>query len=197
MDNIAEKVRSSAVTIESLGQRGNQIGEIIATIQDIADQTNLLALNAAIEAARAGEMGRGFAVVADEVRRLAERTTEATGEIGSMIKGIQDETQNAVRSMDEGVRQVETGSQKAAASGEALQEILGQIASLNMQISQIATAAEEQTATTNEINNSVQRMTDEVRTTAHGAQDATNAAAQLSNLAVGLEQLVGQFKLAR
>jgi methyl-accepting chemotaxis protein len=196
MDLIAAKVQSSAGTVESLGQRGDQIGAIVATIEEIADQTNLLALNAAIEAARAGEQGRGFAVVADEVRRLAERTTEATGEIGGMIKAIQDETRVAVRSMEDGVRQVEIGSEKAAGSGEALQEILSQIASLNMQISQIATAAEEQTATTNEINNSVQRMTDEVLTTAHGAQNAADAASQLSGLAAGLERLVGQFKLS-
>jgi methyl-accepting chemotaxis protein len=196
MDRIAVKVRLSATTVESLGQRGEQIGVIVATIEEIADQTNLLALNAAIEAARAGEQGRGFAVVADEVRRLAERTTEATSEIGEMIRTIQDETRVAVRSMEDGVNQVSIGSEKAAGSGEALQEILGQIASLNMQISQIATAAEEQTATTNEINNSVQRMTDEVCTTAHGAQTATDAASRLSALAEGLKDLVGQFKLA-
>jgi len=196
MDQIATKVKLSAEIVESLGQRGEQIGAIVATIEEIADQTNLLALNAAIEAARAGEQGRGFAVVADEVRRLAERTTEATGEIGEMIKAIQDETRVAVRSIEEGVKQVSIGSEKAAGSGEALQEILEQIASLNMQISQIATAAEQQTATTNEINNSVQRMTDEVSTTAQGAQHATDAASRLSTLAESLQRLVGQFKLA-
>jgi methyl-accepting chemotaxis protein len=195
MGNIAEKVNRSAETVSTLGQRGDQIGAIVATIQDIADQTNLLALNAAIEAARAGDQGRGFAVVADEVRSLAERTTEATREIGEMIHAIQSETQLAVRSMAEGVRQVEAGTEKASESGQALQHILEQIASLNLQISQIATAAEEQTATTCEINSTVQRMTDEVSVTARGAQNTTDAASKLSEQAATLSRLVGQFKL--
>jgi len=131
------------------------------------------------------------------VRRLAERTSEATREIGTMIKAIQDETRVAVSSMEDGVKQVSIGSEKAAGSGEALQEILDQIAALNLQISQIATAAEQQTATTNEINSSVQQMTDEVSTTAQGAKHAADAASQLSVLAGGLERLMGQFKLTR
>ncbi|ACH37797.1 methyl-accepting chemotaxis sensory transducer, class 40H [Citrifermentans bemidjiense Bem] len=196
MGSIAEKVNRSAETVSTLGQRGDQIGAIVATIQDIADQTNLLALNAAIEAARAGEQGRGFAVVADEVRSLAERTTEATREIGEMIHGIQSDTQMAVRSMAEGVKQVEAGTEKASESGQALQLILEQIASLNLQISQIATAAEQQTATTIEINTAIQHMTDEVSVTANGAQHTTDAASKLSEQATTLSHLVGQFKLS-
>ena len=196
MERIAANVRSSATTVESLGERGEQIGRIVSTISDIADQTNLLALNAAIEAARAGEQGQGFAVVADEVRRLAERTTEATREIGGMIRTIQDETTAAVRSMADGVRQVETGAEKAADSGAALQRILEQIAAVNLQVAQIATAAEEQTCTTNEINSTIQRMTDEVSTTATGARSSTEIATRLSGLATDLEGLVGQFRLA-
>jgi methyl-accepting chemotaxis protein len=143
MNRIAERVKESAATVESLGSRSDQIGEIVGTIEDIADQTNLLALNAAIEAARAGEQGRGFAVVADEVRALAERTTKATKEIGQMIKAIQTETKGAVTSMEEGVNEVERGTKDAAKSGVALENILNQINAVTMQINQIATAAEQ------------------------------------------------------
>ncbi|MGA7827193.1 MAG: methyl-accepting chemotaxis protein [Geobacteraceae bacterium] len=196
MGRIAERVKESAQTVESLGARSDQIGEIVGTIEDIADQTNLLALNAAIEAARAGEQGRGFAVVADEVRALAERTTKATKEIGSMIKAIQMETKGAVTSMQEGVHEVEKGTVDAARSGQALQEILEQANSVTMQINQIATAAEEQTATTNEITNNIQQITEVVHETAKGSQESASAANQLSRLAEELQQLVGTFKLA-
>ncbi|MBI5446868.1 MAG: methyl-accepting chemotaxis protein, partial [Deltaproteobacteria bacterium] len=110
MGRISERVRISARTVGSLGERSDQIGEIVGTIEDIADQTNLLALNAAIEAARAGAQGRGFAVVADQVRVLAERTTRATREIGTMIEAIQTDTRGAVAAMEEGMREVETGT---------------------------------------------------------------------------------------
>ncbi|MDO9069618.1 MAG: methyl-accepting chemotaxis protein, partial [Deltaproteobacteria bacterium] len=160
MGQIADKVQESARTVESLGARSDQIGTIIGTIEDIADQTNLLALNAAIEAARAGEQGRGFAVVADEVRALAERTTRATKEISVMIKAIQKETKGAVAAMEQGVRQVESGTIEAAKSGEALRDILQQINDVAMQVNQIATAAEEQTATTSEISSNMQQITE-------------------------------------
>jgi methyl-accepting chemotaxis protein len=195
MNQIAEKVQESAKTVESLGARSDQIGEIIGTIEDIADQTNLLALNAAIEAARAGEQGRGFAVVADEVRALAERTTRATREIGEMIKAIQSETRGAVTAMEQGVHQVENGTNEAAKSGTALREILEQVNSVAMQVNQIATAAEEQTATTSEISNNMQQITEVVSDTASGAHQSATAASQLNSNAEELQRLVGQFKL--
>ena len=195
MNRISERVRSTACTIESLGSRSDQIGEIIGTIEDIADQTNLLALNAAIEAARAGEQGRGFAVVADEVRALAERTTKATREIAEMIKAIQGDTRDAVSTMNEGVLEVELGTGEAAKSGAALRHILEQIGVVSTQVEQIATAAEQQTATTQEINNNLLQITRVVQTTASSSHQEAAAADHLAQLARDLKQMVGQFKV--
>lgn len=196
MEKIADRVMQTAMTIGTLGTRSEQIGEIIGTIEDIADQTNLLALNAAIEAARAGEQGRGFAVVADEVRALAERTTKATREISEMIKSIQSETKAAVRAMEEGVSEVEKGASSSMKSGEALQEILSQIGEVTMQINQIATASEEQTATTTEITSNIQQITDVIHQSANGAEETSAAAAQLAEQAQHLQDLVGKFRIA-
>ncbi len=196
MHRIAERVQSSASTVEALGKRSDEIGAIVGTIEDIADQTNLLALNAAIEAARAGEQGRGFAVVADEVRALAERTTKATREIGLMIKAIQGETKTAVAAMEEGVAEVEQGTEEAARSGEALRNIQDEINALHLQVQQIATAAEEQTATTSEISNNIHQITNVAQNTVDGARSTATAAQHLSRLAEELQRVVGQFKLS-
>lgn len=195
IQRIAVKVQQSAKTVESLGTRSEQIGNIVGTIEDIADQTNLLALNAAIEAARAGEQGRGFAVVADEVRALAERTTKATREIGEMIKSIQKETKSAVGAMEEGVQEVERGTEDAARSGKALEEILQQVGDVTSQINQIATAAEQQTATTNEISKSMHEITEVVSNASHSSQDTAGAANQLAKMAEELKHIVAQFRM--
>lgn len=132
-------VASSRVT--ELGERSNEIGKIVATIDDIAAQTNLLALNAAIEAARAGEQGRGFAVVADEVRKLAERSSGATKEIADLITGIQSGVTEAVKAMEEGNKEVDSGYQLAADAGESLNEILKTVNEVGKQVNEIAEAA--------------------------------------------------------
>lgn len=190
-----EGTKANAGIVESLGGRSDQIGEIVATIEDIADQTNLLALNAAIEAARAGEQGRGFAVVADEVRALAERTSRATREIGEMIRAIQTETKTAISSMEDEVKGTEKGISEASELEGALHEILDQVNAVTTQMSQIATAAEEQTATTTEITNNIHQISDVIQQTSNGANDAARSAAELSDKADDLKNLVRKFNL--
>ena len=194
MDRLAVQVKDAAKTIEELGTRSDQIGTIIRTIEEIADQTNLLALNAAIEAARAGEQGRGFAVVADEVRALAERTTRATREIGDMIKTIQKQTKGAVVAMEQGVGEVEKGTEKAARSGEALNEILEQTNSVTTQVNQIAAAAEQQTATTSEITNNIHFInTGVIGKTSEMANESATEANDLNKLAEDLQLVIKVF----
>lgn len=189
-----QKTKDNARIVSTLGDRSNQIGEIVATIEDIADQTNLLALNAAIEAARAGEMGRGFAVVADEVRALAERTTKATKEISDMIRTIQNETRQAITAMEEGVKGTEQGAAEAGTLETALQNILEQVNDVTMQISQIATAAEEQTATTGEITGNMHRVSQIIDETAKETQSISSIAETLNNTSIELHRLMKQFK---
>jgi methyl-accepting chemotaxis protein len=195
MDRIAVRVRNSATTVENLGQRSDQIGNIVNTIGDIADQTNLLALNAAIEAARAGENGRGFAVVADEVRALADRTAKATKEINTMIKIIQAETRDAVISMKHGVIEVEQGTIDAGRSGEALEEIACQIDEATSQVTQIATAAEQQCSIINEITNIIKDITAVIQETSSSSQQSATSASRITDFSDDLRRQVGQFNL--
>jgi methyl-accepting chemotaxis protein len=195
MNLINAAVSNGSKSVEALGVRGEQIGSIIATINDIADQTNLLALNAAIEAARAGEHGRGFAVVADEVRKLAERTTQATNEVSSSIQAIQSETRAAVERMEEGVAEVVKGVELAGTAGQSLTMIVNSSGEVTHMIQSIAAAAEEQSAAAEQVSRSVEAIAIETRETTEGTRQAVQAAADLSNRAESLRRLVSQFKV--
>lgn len=195
MQKIADVVRSSADSIGKLAKSADQIGQIIGVIDDIADQTNLLALNAAIEAARAGEQGRGFAVVADEVRKLAERTGKATGEITEMIRGIQQETSEAVQSMESGIGEVDKGRELADRAGNSLSEIVNMSQQVMDMIQQIATATEEQSAASEQISKNVESVSAITRQTATGAEQSAMAAEQLNNQAEDLRRIVATFRL--
>ncbi len=192
---IAATVGNSVRVMQTLGDRSKQIGEIVAVINDIADQTNLLALNAAIEAARAGEQGRGFAVVADEVRKLAERTAKATSEIRGMIGSIQTEVGNAVESMDETSKKVETGLKYSKNAGEQLGTIVSSATSLQGMVQQIATATEEMSTTSEAISGDIQEIASGSSEISSGADQIAQSSTELARLAGDLKVIVEQFKV--
>ena len=195
MQRISKVVSESAESIKKLAGSAHEIGDIVRVIEDIADQTNLLALNAAIEAARAGEQGRGFAVVADEVRKLAERTSTATGEITGKIKGIQQDTDRAVKSMEAGMNEVDQGRALVDKAGDSLNEIVNLSQQVLDMIQQIASASEQQSATAEELSTSVDGVASISATSASEAQKSAHAAEQLVEQAHELNKIVSSFKL--
>ncbi|MHC5057191.1 MAG: methyl-accepting chemotaxis protein [Planctomycetota bacterium] len=180
MEAISSTIDGLATVINSLGLRSSQIGEIVDTITGIASQTNLLALNAAIEAARAGEHGRGFAVVADEVRKLAERTAQATEEIESLVKGIQDESQNAVRSTEEGIEKVKQGGELTANVGTVLESVVGSIQDTSEAIQGILASTDEQSKAAKDVAGAVTELSGMSKQIAKGMAEQSKGAQQIS-----------------
>jgi methyl-accepting chemotaxis protein len=195
MHSIATAVSETSSTVGLLGDDSRRISQIVTVIDEIARKTNLLALNAAIEAARAGEQGRGFAVVAGEVRRLAESTAQATGEIASMIQGIQDRTRTAIASMESGTGTVQQGVVTTTQAGEALERIIGMAERVDKMITQIAIAASQQAVAADQSSASL----DSIHSLSHDnlTEMATTAAGveSLRATAVALEQQVDRFNL--
>ncbi|HEY9897922.1 MAG TPA: methyl-accepting chemotaxis protein [Pantanalinema sp.] len=170
MSQINQAMREVVTVIEKLGKSSAEIGAIIEVIDDIAEQTNLLALNAAIEAARAGDAGRGFAVVADEVRKLAERSVRATGEIATLINGIQRESGQAVTSTKRGDAAIQAGTRLAQGAGEALRAIVGSVGQVRDLMAQITHSTQEQAQAAGQINQAVTQMSGLTREVTGAAQ---------------------------
>ncbi|MCE1189691.1 MAG: methyl-accepting chemotaxis protein [Ignavibacteria bacterium] len=193
MNEIARVVQDAAKIIYELGKNSSRIEEIVRVINDIADQTNLLALNAAIEAARAGEQGRGFAVVADEVRKLADRTTKATGEIGQMIKKIQNDTSDAVASIEQGTEKVESGKHLAKKAENSLHQIIASSEEVLKQVTIVAQASESQTKAAEDISGSINHISTVTRETAIGIGELAKSSESLNRLTEEMHNLVNNF----
>lgn len=195
VESLSRNVIESVSLIQKLSADSEDVGKVIAVIREIAEQTNLLALNAAIEAARAGEQGRGFAVVADEVRTLANRTQSSTEEIRAIIERLQAGTKAAERTMQAGREQVERNVGQSALAGKALDTIAEVVTAIKHQNLQIASATQQQTAVTEEINRSVVNINDVGKRTADGALKAARSGEELAGFARRIQGLLAQFKI--
>ncbi|MCK5037606.1 MAG: methyl-accepting chemotaxis protein [Thermoplasmata archaeon] len=209
MKEIQKVVASSSETIETLGDRSKEIGEIVDVITNITDQTNLLALNAAIEAARAGDQGRGFAVVADEVKALAEDSREAAERISKMIKEIQSETDKAVGSMKQGTKEVEEGMALVSQTDSSFQQIADATEKVNSEIGGISAATQQQKAGTQQVAAAVDGIASIAEESASASEESASSteeltasmeemtaqAQELSEMALSLQNSAARFKL--
>lgn len=209
MDDISETVNQLSLKVKTLGERSNQINEIIAVITGIADQTNLLALNAAIEAARAGEQGRGFAVVADEVRRLAEQSSESAQQISSLISVIKTDTEETVRTMSETTLKVSDGIQYIQDAGTSFKQIEEAVQEVSSQVQEVTSAVQELSAGNEQMKRSMEIVTEISNVTADGTQsmsasteeqlaameEITASSSSLTKMAEELQDLIKKFKV--
>jgi len=195
MENIHARISSATDRVEKLAQSSQEVGSIVAVIKEIADQTNLLALNAAIEAARAGEQGRGFAVVADEVRKLAEKTSDATNQIGLTIDAIQQETRHALDAIGESMREAQQGVGHARQAGESLERIIDAVAQVDTMVNEIAHATSLQKSVAQSVYGNVQAIDELNSQTLRDSEQGIQQAASLVNNANRLDDSVKTFRL--
>jgi twitching motility protein PilJ len=195
MNDIREQIQETSKRIKRLGESSQEIGEIVELISDITEQTNVLALNAAIQAASAGEAGRGFSVVAEEVQRLAERSGEATKQIGAIVKTIQADTQDAVAAMEKSTTGVVEGAKLSDAAGQALSEIDFVTKNLAQLIQTISQATHTQATATNKVAQNMQDILEITRQTTRGTQQAAGSIRDLAAVAQELKSSVSGFKL--
>ena len=203
MEKIETTVSESAVVVETLGERSNEIGEIVGTISAISSQTNLLALNAAIEAARAGEQGRGFAVVAEEVRKLAEQSQEATEKIATLISNIQKETQKAVQTMNEGTAVVKVGTEVVKESGATFKDLseitiqsAGQIKDISGTMKELAKNTEQIVASMSYVNNASKEIGSETQNAAAATQEQSATMEEIASSSQTLAHLAQEMQNA-
>ncbi|WP_172560285.1 methyl-accepting chemotaxis protein [Vibrio fluvialis] len=193
--DLANQVTNAASVIRELESNAQSINQILSTIQGIAEQTNLLALNAAIEAARAGDQGRGFAVVADEVRVLSQRTHGSTEEIRTMIETLQRNTQQAVESMESSTSLADNSVEYAQQAQDSLASITQAITEINDMALQIASAAEEQRAVSEDISRNTQGIKDASDDLAYQAQQSSESASEMHSAADAMRHEISRFKV--
>ncbi|MGC8118926.1 methyl-accepting chemotaxis protein [Marinobacter sp. VGCF2001] len=195
VQKLAGEINGAAEVIDTLGKDVSSITTVLEVIQGIAEQTNLLALNAAIEAARAGDAGRGFAVVADEVRNLAQRTQSSTEEINNMIERLQKGANDAVEVMKASTAVSNVSMEKAQDAMESLNRIVDAITAISQMTSQIATASEEQTSVTEELNSSITRIADQGQEAARSASENDVYSGHIETIGGTLSDRVTRFKV--
>jgi twitching motility protein PilJ len=195
MDTIREQIQETSKRIKRLGESSQEIGDIVELINGIAEQTNILALNAAIQSASAGGAGRGFAVVADEVQRLAERATNATRRIETLVKNIQADTSEAVISMESTTSEVVSGAEKAEDAGEALKRIETVSSDLSGLIEEISQEAQSQSAVATRIAEQMISIRDVSIRTSEGSNQTAHSMGHLADLVQKLSESVADFKL--